>query len=267
MSLKKQNLHLRLHRHQNHNMDNQILKKQLEILPAELRDLIVQGTWSTIVAEIAQKNNFSKDKALSFENETLFVLLGVELLSDYQKNLERELFIPELLAKTITDEMYTRIFNQVKVFLPSELEPENQNPSTQITANPDEKLLPEAEHLLGNLPGSTPVATAMPQKTEEKKWWKEEPMSAEAATPVPQKPASAPQAPLSMAPARESVPNFTPNIPETSPVTKPALDILHTQAGTTPLEQKLTNQTNQNTANKIVQKSYQGQDPYREPIS
>lgn len=248
-------------------MDNEILKKQIEILPAELRDLIVQGTWSTIVAEIAQKNNFSKDKALSFENETLFVLLGVELLSDYQKNLERGLFIPELLAKTIADEMYTRIFNQVKVFLPVELEPENQNPSTQITANPDEKLLPEAEHLLGNLPGSTPVVTPIPQKNEEKKWWKEETMSAETATQVPQKLTPTPQTPPTIATTKESTPNFAPNIPETSPVTKPALDILHTQAGTTPLEQKLTNQTNQNTENKIVQKSYQGQDPYREPIS
>ena len=81
------------------------LKKYIKNAPREIVDFLKEGVWSLVVQEIAKKNNFINERTIVLQNETLFVLLGMELKTSFTKNLERELKVPEILAKTIADEI------------------------------------------------------------------------------------------------------------------------------------------------------------------
>src|SRR3989344_2724516 len=104
--------------------EKEILQEQINEASQEIKTLLVNRTWSGIVDEISQKNNFSPEQKTSLENEVLFVFLRMELLSNFSQNLQANLNIPELLAKEIFQEIYEKLFKQVESLLPTEIEPE-----------------------------------------------------------------------------------------------------------------------------------------------
>ncbi len=112
------------------NENIKIIDEQIKKIPKELKDFLLKNQWITTTKEIAKKNNFSIQQSVSLENETLFVLIGLELKKDFKENIKRELTIPDILARDMADEIEERVFKEVNDFLPTEVEGE------QVTTNP-----------------------------------------------------------------------------------------------------------------------------------
>ena len=108
-----------------------IIKEQIKILPEELKQFISQDKWSSDLSEISRKNNLSEEQRVSLTNEVVFVLLGMEYWGDFAKNISKELNIPEIVSRDITQEAEEKIFNEIKEWLPTGVEKESL-PSDQL---------------------------------------------------------------------------------------------------------------------------------------
>jgi hypothetical protein len=236
-----------------------IIKDQLVVAAPTIRELILNDSWSMVVSEIAEKNNFSPDQTTGLENETLFVLLGLEFKGDFQKNIKEGVGIPDPLAQGVAKEIYEKVFKQVEEFLPTEVEGE----------------LPAGNNLIedsaGNADNIRPTANNEYRKTndemkpnavQEEKWWeKEAPHLADAEKNDEHR--------MTNADGTQTTPEPIPQKPIDTTQSKPPLDILHkqTEGGMTRAEEQLSKLTTQGVANQVIRKDYPAQDPYREPIS
>ncbi len=276
---------------------DQILKQQVANAPKQIRSYLREDLWTKVVSEIGLKNNLTPEQKTNLENEVLFVLISLEFKGDFQKNIQENVKIPELLARDIAKEVYEKIFKQVESFLPTGV---------------DENELPPANNLIedsaGNADNVKPIvtpqqSTAQPSPTpvkiptvnvkvspatsdEPKKWWEE----------LPQPPA--PTTTESVQETKkvnwgEVVDNTTPDVATASstqatppqpqptqtspnlsqplrhpvhPIKEP-LNILERQQEMTTAEKTLSKLAGEEGENKIIKKDYGSQDPYREPIN
>lgn len=153
------------------------LQNQIQNAPQEIKRFLAQGRWSSVVQEIAKKNNFSVDQAVSLENETLFILTGLELKRDFKENIKRELSIPDILARDIADETEEMVFKEVNDFLPTSIEGEEETP--QLTTNtipqkptinstpPQSAVIPnDGTPTPSNLPGAKPSLDILQRQSE-----------------------------------------------------------------------------------------------------
>jgi len=99
-----------------------ILQEQIAKAPKEIRDILTSGVWSQTINQIAQTSNFSDEQKTALENEVLFVLLGMELLSDLQNNIQSSLAITPEITQSTVQKIKAEILNDVEEFLPEELE-------------------------------------------------------------------------------------------------------------------------------------------------
>lgn len=93
--------------------NQQILKSQFEKLPKTLRDFVSKGNWSASVLGIAKKINLTQEKYASFENEVLFVLIGLQPKTDFVENIKNELEIDSNMAGWIAEDVEKNIFGKV----------------------------------------------------------------------------------------------------------------------------------------------------------
>lgn len=231
---------------------NTIIAEQLETLPDPLREFVFSAQWSQKCTEISNKNNFSIDQKSAFENEVLFVLIGLELARDFKTNIQTNVSVPEILAHDIAEEVNENIFKQVADFLPTEVESEEQ--SILVTSNQYLEKENTAQAMeLGEI--QTP-----PDNTKFM-------INGEPITGAPQSPVLSNQYSVHSLQANQSVVLETP--PQNLPAEKKPLTILEQQSFVpkTPLETKLVDQSSNSTDKVVVMDGkYKGSDPYREPV-
>ena len=102
------------------------ISEQLLTAPKEIRSFIAQGEWAKILNQIFQENNFNPEQKTALENEVIFVLLGMELATDFCKNIQYSLNLNESLAKILDQQVSEQIFKPVRPFLPTSAEPEEE---------------------------------------------------------------------------------------------------------------------------------------------
>lgn len=217
------------------NDEDQTIKTQLDSAPQEIRELLASGVWEKSVTNIAKANHLSEDQATELQNEVLFVLLGMDLASNFAKNVQDNVKVPSLLSGGIALDIDHEIFAQVKDLLPTEIEPE------------------------------TPL-TAVPNDARESKTLSEEILGAAVHKEVVTKAdLQTPELEMAHDEIATTQPTYTPSPPET-PIPKP-VEPTQTIPQNTVLEQKVAeNLALENTPNKILVDQYKGNDPYREPI-
>lgn len=101
---------------------DKIIKEQVETAPPEIKKILVEGHWAAVVKEIAQKNNLSNEQIGFLENETLFILLGMELPSSFSENLKTNIGLEQTKAFEINKEVSEKIFKEIEHLLPTEVE-------------------------------------------------------------------------------------------------------------------------------------------------
>lgn len=102
-----------------------ILEAQFNTLPESIQHFIVSNDFTNAVKKISENRNLNSTTLLSLENETLMVLMGLEPLSDLEKNLISEGGINQEQARTIVDDVFQQIItpveNELRTFLEKEL--------------------------------------------------------------------------------------------------------------------------------------------------
>jgi len=93
------------------------IKKQLAKLPKDLRDAVVAADLPDKFKTIANKHKLRIDQGGALENETMFVMLGLEHPDDYTSNLKREADISQEEAESIAEEINRMIFLPIRASL------------------------------------------------------------------------------------------------------------------------------------------------------
>jgi hypothetical protein len=104
---------------------NEIIKEQVVNAPEEIKNILRTRSWIVVTDGIAAKNNFSPEQRASFENEVLFILLGMELVKDLSFNIKTNVGLTEDHAKQLSTELYEKIYKNVEKLLPTETESES----------------------------------------------------------------------------------------------------------------------------------------------
>jgi len=136
---------------------DKIIQEQIKNAPQEIKKILTDKSWLLVVNQISQTNNFSEEQRVALENEILFVLLGMELMSDFKRNIEENLSLQEQASQNISDEIYEKIFKDVEEFLPTEIEGEKSRTQEDIASQIPTETLPEIppEDLPVVAPGET----------------------------------------------------------------------------------------------------------------
>ena len=92
----------------------EIIKEQLKTLPKIIKDAISSVDLGEKIKKIADKNMLHIDQAGDLENETVFVMLGLEPVEDYKENIRKELNISRDRAQAITAEIDKEIFMSIR---------------------------------------------------------------------------------------------------------------------------------------------------------
>ncbi len=249
------------------NESQKIIHDKILSAPAQIRGLIANGRWALTAKAISKKNNFSLEQTSAFENEVLFVLIGLELTRDFKTNIAVQVAIPEILAHDIADEVHESIFKEVIDFLPTTAEEDGVGEISQLgVSNGNQNQLSAQSMELG----------AIQAPTENTKFM----VNGEPITGAPFAPVGISQlmggtgelgktdGVTVTTPTQEDQPGIPQNLPIQS-IQKPPLNILEQQSFVpkTPLETKLAEQpTNTSDTVVIIDKKYSGQDPYREAV-
>ncbi|MBU6430843.1 hypothetical protein KGQ29_00480 [Patescibacteria group bacterium] len=97
-------------------MDNtkEILRTQFNKLPKDIQNAIMSVNLRSKMELIARKNNLHIDQAQILENETVFVMLGLEHPSDLVENIVKNLEISEEKAEAIAKDINNEIFLKIR---------------------------------------------------------------------------------------------------------------------------------------------------------
>ncbi len=113
------------------------LKEQINNLPADVREAIISVDYQTKLQEITKRQKLLIDQASKLEMETTLVMIGLEPLSDFIGNLQRELSIPDTRAKEIAVDVSESIFKPIRESLHSmNTDYENEESEQEKNAEP-----------------------------------------------------------------------------------------------------------------------------------
>jgi hypothetical protein len=250
-----------------------IIKEQIQSAPEEIKKLVAGNIWNNGISIVSKKNNLSQEQIASLEKEVLFVILGMELYSDFAKNIQRELAISEILANDINIELFDSVFRQIINLLPKEKEGSTPSPNQ---ASPEQNDGLKVEPVI-----SSPIQTP----SNEPKWWDDQKgqsnnIKGDYKIPMVDKTKNS-------TPNNAQQPKTSPSVPEVMPemelstqkeLPKSFLDKIITPEARKPsvVDEKLQKMSEneegwgkRKTAldNIVIKSSYtEGQDPYREPL-
>lgn len=126
-----------------------LIKERYAILPEDIKTAIKSLPLMAIMQEIASQNSLHIDQAGDLYNETLLVLLGVEGVGRFEKNLRDHLNIESSVSTRIAATINTRVFLTVRqsLRLLQEAQEKLEAAQTEIPA-PDsrESILAEIEN-------------------------------------------------------------------------------------------------------------------------
>jgi len=108
-----------------------IIAEQLPKLPTDVRNSILSVDYSSQLQEVVKRNKLLIDQAGKLEVETTLTMLGLEPLSDYISNLERELQLPRekavIVANDVDELVFKNIRESLKQMNEESLEPNNES--------------------------------------------------------------------------------------------------------------------------------------------
>lgn len=123
--------------------DDQIIKTQLENSAPEIQQLLSIGAWKRSVTNIAKANSLSEEQATELENEVLFVLLGMDLIANFAKNIQQSCNLPSTVAGGIAIEITQKVFEPLRQFLPTTMEDDTTQPVAPIEVSKPKTLSEE----------------------------------------------------------------------------------------------------------------------------
>ncbi len=91
-----------------------LLKKQFATLPKDIQDAMLSSQFGEKLREISKKHELSVGQMNSLENETMFVMLGIERPDNYIKNLEKEVGLPSSKVREVAQEVNEKIFRLIR---------------------------------------------------------------------------------------------------------------------------------------------------------
>lgn len=98
-------------------MDEQLLnqvKIQMSNLPEDVRRSVLSVDYQLKLREIVKRQRLLIDQAGSLEIETLLVMIGLEPLSQFVPNLQKNLNLPILRAKELAMDVSENIFKPIR---------------------------------------------------------------------------------------------------------------------------------------------------------
>ena len=117
------------------------IDKILQNLPEELKEAFFSLETVEIIQNVCQTYGIRDERVGKIADYVGQVLMGLLLPSEFQKNLEKEVGLPEVLTKAITQEINRFIFYPVKPCLEELYKIEIAPPAKpKITPPPEEKL-------------------------------------------------------------------------------------------------------------------------------
>jgi hypothetical protein len=94
-----------------------IIEEQMKKLPEDVKQAIISVDYKTRLQEITQRQKLLIDQAGKLEMETTLVMIGLEPLSDYMDNIQREMELPPVRAKEVAMDVDEHIFKPIRVSL------------------------------------------------------------------------------------------------------------------------------------------------------
>lgn len=91
-----------------------IIAEQMKKLPKDVIEAIISVDYKTKLQEITHRQKLLIDQAGKLEMETTLVMIGLEPLSDYIANIQRELEITNIRAKEIAMDVSENIFKPIR---------------------------------------------------------------------------------------------------------------------------------------------------------
>ncbi len=131
----------------------QIIKERLEVLPEEIKMAIKSTDLAVKFNAISEKHSLLLDKNAILQNETMFVMLGLESTNDFVRNIERELDISRNEAVAITMDINKEIFDPLRSSLQK----------MQEEADFESEIEEEAEKETGSAPTIGNIETQKPK--------------------------------------------------------------------------------------------------------
>jgi hypothetical protein len=119
-------------------MDKDSLQNQLKDLPQEIKKFISSALYTEQINNISKEAELTPEQKTAFENEVLFVLLGMELKEDLGNNIKNQLTIDDEKLENIIINVNTAIFEPVLDWLPLEEEGDLEQSSTENIVPPIE---------------------------------------------------------------------------------------------------------------------------------
>jgi hypothetical protein len=90
------------------------IKKQFDALPIDIQNAITSVGLTSALRDVSKRFNLNETQINVLENETLFVMLGLEHPSDYIGNLVRESKMNEATVRQIAKEVNEQVFRPIR---------------------------------------------------------------------------------------------------------------------------------------------------------
>jgi|SRR3989344_1707257 len=94
-----------------------LIKDTYASLPEDLQEAVMNQSLKTRLEDIGRKNNLNESQVQALKNETYFVLLALETISDFQTNLDKQINLGEEIAGKIALSVYDGVFKPVEITL------------------------------------------------------------------------------------------------------------------------------------------------------
>ncbi len=91
-----------------------IIQDQMKNLPQDVKEAIISVDYTNRMQEITRRQKLLIDQAAKLEMETTLVLIGLEPLTDYISNLQRELVVNEIRAREVALDVSENVFKPIR---------------------------------------------------------------------------------------------------------------------------------------------------------
>lgn len=91
-----------------------IIQEQMKRIPEDVATAIISVEYQSKLQEVVKRQHLMIDQAGKLEMETTLVMIGLEPITDYTANLQRELELTTMRAKEIAADVSENIFKPVR---------------------------------------------------------------------------------------------------------------------------------------------------------
>lgn len=118
----------------------ELIKKQWERLPDEVRDAIRSTPWEQTIIELGQKYRLNVDQLGEFQMETMLTLIGLVHPDQYSSELRSRIHVSEEVIQSLVMEANQRIFGKIRESLKHVYESAGEMDENEISGDEEEIL-------------------------------------------------------------------------------------------------------------------------------